>query len=145
MSTFKFKFCFVFLICRYVFARPAGKRCFVVSSNGTTVSRLRNGSMLHHFPSALPSGARTKDSSGSAQSYSILDCIFHEVYIYIYIYIYTWISKVWIAMHFFLFTFKLVKLKFVYICSYLNSSLSTDTSFGVLYHVYTRHGCPSHV
>ncbi|KAF3954296.1 hypothetical protein CMV_020335, partial [Castanea mollissima] len=62
----------------YVFARPAGKRCFVVSSNGTTVSRLRNGSMLHHFPSALPSGARTKDSSGSAQSYSILDCIFHE-------------------------------------------------------------------
>ena len=86
MSTFKFKFCFVFLICRYVFARPAGKRCFVVSSNGTTVSRLRNGSMLHHFPSALPSGARTKDSSGSAQSYSILDCIFHEVYIYIYIY-----------------------------------------------------------
>ncbi|KAF3964551.1 hypothetical protein CMV_011166 [Castanea mollissima] len=63
----------------YVFARPAGKRCFVVSSNGTTVSRLRNGSMLHHFPSALPSGARTKDSSGSAQSYSILDCIFHEL------------------------------------------------------------------
>nr|POE60497.1 snurportin-1 [Quercus suber] len=24
-------------------------------------------------------GARTKDSSGSAQSYSILDCIFHEL------------------------------------------------------------------
>ncbi|KAK6920534.1 hypothetical protein RJ641_014212 [Dillenia turbinata] len=62
----------------YVFARPAGKRCFVVSSNGTTVSRLRNGSILHHFPSALPNGARTKDNSGSAQSYSILDCIFHE-------------------------------------------------------------------
>jgi snurportin-1 len=65
----------------FVFARPAGKRCFVVSSNGTTVSRLRNGSILHHFPSALPSGARTRDSSGSGsgQSYSILDCIFHEV------------------------------------------------------------------
>lgn len=63
----------------YVFARPAGKRCIVVSSNGTTVSRERNGSILHHFPSALPSGARTKDPSGSAQSYCILDCIFHEL------------------------------------------------------------------
>lgn len=69
----------VVLISRYVFARPAGKRCIVVSSNGTTVSRERNGSILHHFPSALPSGARTKDPSGSAQSYCILDCIFHEV------------------------------------------------------------------
>lgn len=64
---------------RYVFARPSGKRCFVVSSNGTTVSRQRNGSILHYFPSALPSGARTRDHSGSAQSYCILDCIFHEV------------------------------------------------------------------
>ncbi|XP_010555547.1 PREDICTED: snurportin-1 isoform X2 [Tarenaya hassleriana] len=57
---------------------PTGKRCFVVSSNGTTVSRLRNGSILHHFPSALPGGARTKGASGPAQSYCILDCIFHE-------------------------------------------------------------------
>lgn len=63
----------------YVLARPAGKRCFVVSSNGTTVSRLRNGSILHHFPSALPAGARTRDVSGSVQSYCILDCIFHEL------------------------------------------------------------------
>ncbi|KAF7833978.1 snurportin-1 [Senna tora] len=63
----------------YVFARPSGKRCFVVSSNGTTISRLRNGSILHRFPSALPNGARKKDVSGSAQSYSILDCIFHEL------------------------------------------------------------------
>ncbi|KAB1199901.1 Snurportin-1 [Morella rubra] len=62
----------------YVFARPAGKRCFVVSTNGTTVSRLRNGSILNRFPSALPNGARARDASGSAQSYSILDCIFHE-------------------------------------------------------------------
>lgn len=64
---------------RYVLARPAGKKCFVVSSDGTTVSRLRNGSVLHHFPSALPGGARKKGTSGPAQSYSILDCIFHEV------------------------------------------------------------------
>ncbi|KAK8486406.1 hypothetical protein V6N12_030492, partial [Hibiscus sabdariffa] len=62
----------------YVFARPAGKRCFVVSSNGTTVSRQRNGSILHHFPLALPAGSKTRDGSGSAQSYCILDCIFHE-------------------------------------------------------------------
>ncbi|KAK1259292.1 hypothetical protein QJS04_geneDACA015474 [Acorus gramineus] len=62
----------------YVFPRPAGNRCFVVSSNGTTVSRARNGSILHHFPSALPNGARTKDVSGPSSSFSILDCIFHE-------------------------------------------------------------------
>ncbi|XP_018482301.2 LOW QUALITY PROTEIN: uncharacterized protein LOC108853383 [Raphanus sativus] len=62
----------------YVLARPAGKRCFVVSADGTTVSRLRNGSVLHLFPSALPGGARKKGVSGPAQSYSILDCIFHE-------------------------------------------------------------------
>ncbi|KAK7353898.1 hypothetical protein VNO80_19351 [Phaseolus coccineus] len=62
----------------FVFARPSGKRCFVVSCNGTTISRLRNGSILNRFPSALPSGARRKDS-GSSQSYSILDCIFHEL------------------------------------------------------------------
>ncbi|RZR83015.1 hypothetical protein BHM03_00009574 [Ensete ventricosum] len=68
-----------FKSCRYVFARPAGNRCFVVSSNGTTISRLRNGSVLHHFPSSLPNGSRTRDMSGPASSYSILDCIFHEV------------------------------------------------------------------
>lgn len=63
----------------FVLARPSGKRCFVVSSNGTTISRLRNGSILHRFPSKLPNGARTKDvNSGSSNSYSILDCIFHE-------------------------------------------------------------------
>ncbi|KAL3647036.1 hypothetical protein CASFOL_008004 [Castilleja foliolosa] len=62
----------------FVCARPSGKRCFVVSSNGTTVSRLRNGSMLHRFPSALPNGAKANNSSRSGQSYCILDCIFHE-------------------------------------------------------------------
>ncbi|KAK7411027.1 hypothetical protein VNO78_02363 [Psophocarpus tetragonolobus] len=58
----------------FVFARPSGKRCIVVACNGITVSSLRNGSTLHRFPSALPSGGRKKDPS-----YSILDCIFHEV------------------------------------------------------------------
>lgn len=62
----------------YVLPRPAGKRCLVVSSNGTTVSRLRNGRILHCFPSALPNGARTKSVSGPGQMFCILDCIFHE-------------------------------------------------------------------
>ncbi|PKA61271.1 hypothetical protein AXF42_Ash006168 [Apostasia shenzhenica] len=62
----------------YVFARPAGKRCFVVSSSGSTVSRLRNGSVLHCFPSSLPNGARTKEMSAPSHVYCILDCIFHE-------------------------------------------------------------------
>ncbi|EMS59538.1 hypothetical protein TRIUR3_16757 [Triticum urartu] len=62
---------------RHVSARPAGKRCMVVSSNGITISRLRNGTILHRFPSALPNGSK-KGLSGPASSYSILDCIFHE-------------------------------------------------------------------
>nr|TKW12884.1 hypothetical protein SEVIR_5G064700v2 [Setaria viridis]TKW12887.1 hypothetical protein SEVIR_5G064700v2 [Setaria viridis] len=61
----------------HVFARPSGKRCLVVSSNGMTISRARNGSILHRFPSALPNGSK-RDISGPASSYSILDCIFHE-------------------------------------------------------------------
>ncbi|WVZ73234.1 hypothetical protein U9M48_021566 [Paspalum notatum var. saurae] len=61
----------------HVFARPSGKRCLVVSSNGITISRVRNGSILHRFPSALPNGSK-RDISGPASSYSILDCIFHE-------------------------------------------------------------------
>lgn len=63
---------------RHVFARPSGKRCLIVSSNGMTISRVRNGSILHRFPSALPNGSK-RDISGPASSYSILDCIFHEV------------------------------------------------------------------
>jgi hypothetical protein len=70
--------CFPFMYCRHVFARPSGKRCLVVSSNGMTISRARNGSILHRFPSALPNGSK-RDISGPASSYSILDCIFHEV------------------------------------------------------------------
>ncbi|KAL6175040.1 hypothetical protein ACLB2K_051683 [Fragaria x ananassa] len=62
----------------YVLPRPAGKRCFVVSSDGTTISRQRNGTVLHRFPSALPHGSRNRDGSGPP-SYSILDCIFHEM------------------------------------------------------------------
>ncbi|PNT69962.1 hypothetical protein BRADI_2g03710v3 [Brachypodium distachyon] len=38
---------------------------------------LRNGTVLHRFPSALPNGSK-RGISGPASSYSILDCIFHE-------------------------------------------------------------------
>ncbi|KAH9299396.1 hypothetical protein KI387_031078, partial [Taxus chinensis] len=62
----------------YVLPRPAGKRCLVVSSHGTTISRLRNGRVLHCFPSALPNGARTQNVSGPSHMFCILDCIFHE-------------------------------------------------------------------
>ncbi|KAI5080951.1 hypothetical protein GOP47_0004134 [Adiantum capillus-veneris] len=62
----------------YVMARPAGERCLVVSSNGATVSRLRNGRILHCFPSALPSGARTREAVTSSRVFCILDCVFHK-------------------------------------------------------------------
>ncbi|MCO5604538.1 hypothetical protein L7F22_058705 [Adiantum nelumboides] len=62
----------------YVMARPAGERCLVVSSNGTTVSRLRNGRIHHCFPSALPNGARTHEAATSSQVFCILDCIFYK-------------------------------------------------------------------
>ncbi|XP_075477663.1 uncharacterized protein LOC142518739 isoform X2 [Primulina tabacum] len=33
---------------------------------------------MHRFPSALPNGSRSSNSSRSGQSYCILDCIYHE-------------------------------------------------------------------
>eukprot|EP00891_Asterochloris_glomerata_P005970 jgi/Astpho2/5970/fgenesh1_pm.00080_%23_39_t len=56
--------------------RPDGRRCLVIASNCWTVSRLRTGRVLHSFPSPLPGGS-TASSSG-ADSFSILDCVFHE-------------------------------------------------------------------
>ncbi|XP_042014526.1 snurportin-1-like [Salvia splendens] len=44
----------------YVCARPAGKHCLWCH---LTVSWLRNGCLLHRFPSALPNGASTNNSS----------------------------------------------------------------------------------
>ncbi|GJP34811.1 hypothetical protein CLOM_g19230 [Closterium sp. NIES-68] len=62
----------------FVMPRPDGRRCLVVSANGTTVSRLRNGRILHRFPSHLPNGARAPGVAAGAHVYCILDCIFHE-------------------------------------------------------------------
>ncbi|ETV70621.1 hypothetical protein, variant [Aphanomyces astaci] len=56
--------------------RPDGKRCLVISSNGSTVARTISGSILKKFPSTLPCGSR-KTNTGQDQ-YCVLDCIFHE-------------------------------------------------------------------
>lgn len=52
----------------------------MISSNGTTVSRLRNGRVFHRFPSKLPNGARAKNVAAASNVYCILDCVFHEVH-----------------------------------------------------------------
>lgn len=62
----------------FVMPRPEGQRCLVISANGITLSRQRNGRILHSFPSALPNGARTKEVAAGSHVYCILDCIFHE-------------------------------------------------------------------
>ncbi len=41
----------------YVTPRPEGTRCLVIANRGLTVSRKRNGQLLHRFPSALPNGS----------------------------------------------------------------------------------------
>ena len=62
---------------RYVVSHPEGERCLVIASKGNTVSRRRNGSVLHRFPSLLPNGSRA--TGGSSDQYCILDAVFHEV------------------------------------------------------------------
>ena len=57
--------------------RPEGRRCLVISSQQMTISRHRNGSILHRFPSVLPNGSRAS-MAGSGDDFCILDCIFHE-------------------------------------------------------------------
>ena len=63
--------------CRYVMPRPEGRRCLVISSQHTTISRHRNGSILHKFSSTLPNGSRDS-AAGSGDNFCILDCVFHE-------------------------------------------------------------------
>lgn len=59
----------------FVAARPEGRRCLLVAARGSTTARLRTGALLDRFPSALPGGG---PSSRGPDSFSILDCIFHE-------------------------------------------------------------------
>lgn len=57
--------------------RPEGRRCLVISSQHMTISRHRNGSILHKFASNLPNGSR-ESTAGSGDDFCILDCVFHE-------------------------------------------------------------------
>lgn len=57
-----------------VAVRPEGERCLVMAHNGRTISRTRNGNILHQFPSELPSG-NFKQQQQQA-SLTMLDCIF---------------------------------------------------------------------
>ena len=41
------------------------------------MSRVRNGQILHRFPSWLPNGSRS--TQAGSEHYCILDCIFHEL------------------------------------------------------------------
>jgi hypothetical protein len=47
-----------------VVPRPEGKRCVLVSSGGRTVSRGRNGKVMHRFRSGLPGGGGGRGSGG---------------------------------------------------------------------------------
>jgi len=58
----------------YVRPRPEGIRCLVLAAHGNTVSRKRNGGVLHRFPSTLPSGS---GFTREKESICILDCIYH--------------------------------------------------------------------
>ena len=61
---------------RYVCPRPEGQRCSVLTLHSMTVSRRRNGAVLHRFPSALPNGSH--QTNAGPNGYCILDCIFHD-------------------------------------------------------------------
>lgn len=58
----------------YARPRPEGTRCLVVAAYGNTVSRKRNGGVLHRFSSSLPCGSGSTREKGAT---CILDCIFH--------------------------------------------------------------------
>jgi snurportin-1 len=61
----------------FIMPRVEGQRCVVISANGVTLSRQRNGRILHSFPSVLSNGARTKEVVAGSHVYCVLDCIFH--------------------------------------------------------------------
>eukprot|EP00475_Leptophrys_vorax_P033420 TRINITY_DN5245_c0_g1_i1.p1 TRINITY_DN5245_c0_g1~~TRINITY_DN5245_c0_g1_i1.p1 ORF type:complete len:421 (+),score=102.72 TRINITY_DN5245_c0_g1_i1:1-1263(+) len=55
--------------------RPEGARCLLVTYNGITVTRKKNGSVLHRFQSKIPDGStQTREKNG----FCMLDCVFQE-------------------------------------------------------------------
>jgi snurportin-1 len=72
----------------YVIPRIEGRRCLVISNNGKTVSRDKNGITIHRFHSILPNGGNSSrgnnkmTSSGihgaKSGNFSIFDCIYND-------------------------------------------------------------------
>jgi snurportin-1 len=50
----------------------------VIAARGATTARLRSGALFERFSSALPGGAQGQPGGGGDDSYSILDCVYHE-------------------------------------------------------------------
>ena len=62
----------------YVMPRPEGPRCLVISENGSTVSRTKNGSFHKEFQSTLPNGSRESSRASCKGSKCVLDAVFHS-------------------------------------------------------------------
>ena len=67
----------------YAIPRPEGTRCFLIAHHHSSMSRKRNGSILHSaIATALPGGCHPSllpsSSAGSPDEYCIVDCIFNE-------------------------------------------------------------------
>ena len=72
----------------YVIPRIEGHRCLVISNHGKTISRDKNGNIIHRFHSILPNGGNSNSeynnnslsiySSGTNNNFSIFDCIYND-------------------------------------------------------------------
>lgn len=60
-----------------VLARPEGHKCLVISENGETIARKKNGRVLSRFQSALPGGRRGLGQKQHSLQ-CVLECVFHE-------------------------------------------------------------------
>ncbi|GMH32746.1 hypothetical protein BSKO_00580 [Bryopsis sp. KO-2023] len=57
-----------------VMPRPEGVRCMVTTMGTFTISRRRNGSVLHRFHCSLPGGSLA--TKASPDQFSVFDCVF---------------------------------------------------------------------
>ena len=67
----------------YAIPRPEGTRCFLIATRHSSMSRKRNGSLLHSsIATALPGGCHPSllptAASTSPDDYCIVDCIYNE-------------------------------------------------------------------
>lgn len=59
-----------------VMPKPEGESVLVIAAHGQTVSRRKNGRILHEFLSALPHGS--PQTGTGASEFSMLHCVYHE-------------------------------------------------------------------